>query len=147
MGAFKEFSCQNQQEWKRPTARRRSDREHLPLVLLRSCWCKYKTAQMEIWLQSYLTLSSYKLVWCLAIDFWAAYILSLAFPCHLWILVQQVADSVFCTPLTHPRPQKWWKCLEQQQRISSSPKASNPDFGVEWILDQKLPATNVNWAA
>ena len=34
----------------------------------------------------------------LAIDFWAAYILSLAFPCHLWILVQQVADSVFCTP-------------------------------------------------
>ena len=97
MGAFKKFSCQNQQEWKRPTARRRSDREHLPLVLLRSCWCKYKTAQMEIWLQSYLTFSSYKLVWCLAIDFWAAYILSLAFPCHLWILVQQVADSVFCT--------------------------------------------------
>ena len=62
MGAFKKFSCQNQQEWKRPTARRRSDREHLPLVLLRSCWCKYKTAQMEMWLQSYLTVSSYKLV-------------------------------------------------------------------------------------
>ena len=47
---------------KRPTAGRRSDRAHLPLVLLRSCWCKYKTAQMEIWLQRYLTFSSYKLV-------------------------------------------------------------------------------------